>query len=222
MSCTATATSACPCGTVTFPQVICNPPGLSTIPYRIGDYVAFRHRLLQALPGETELVVWRPGATGDLAVQIMEWCAYVFDILSFYNEWIANEDWLGTAQLPESVNHLVQLLGYRPRPALGSAGTLAALLSPGARLPVTLPAGMQVQSKPGPGQQPQVFELSAGGATVTAPDVILQAMSPASRLATVCCSSRRRRCRRPASPTSTTSGSWSAGLLRKATRLAIR
>jgi len=172
MSCTGTGTSACPCGTVTFPQVICNPPGLSMIPYRIGDYVAFRHRLLQALPGETELVVWRPGATGDLAVQMMEWCAYVFDILTFYNERIANEDYLGTAQLPESVNHLVQLLGYRPRPALGSAGTLAALLSPGARLPVTLPAGMQVQSKPGPGQQPQVFELGAAGATVTAPDVI--------------------------------------------------
>ena len=171
MSCTGTGSSGCPCGTVTFPQVICNPPGLSTFPYRIGDYVAFRHRLLQSLPGETELTQWRPGATGDLAVQMMEWCAYVFDILTFYNERIANEDYLGTAQLPESVNHLVQVLGYRPRPALGSTGTLAALLSPGARLPVILPAGMAIQSKPGPGQPPQVFEL-AGQASLTAPDLI--------------------------------------------------
>jgi hypothetical protein len=170
MSCT-TPSAACPCGTVTFPQVICNSPNLSALPYRIGDYLAFRHNLLQALPGETELVTWRPGATGDLAAQMMEWCAYVLDVLSFYNERIANEQYLGTALLPESVNHLVQLLGYRPRPALGSTGTLAGLLSPGARLPVALPAGLQVQSKPGPGQPPQVFELTAA-ASLTAPDVV--------------------------------------------------
>jgi len=71
MSCT-TSGEVCPCGTVTFPQIICNAPGLSTFPYRIGDYLAFRHSLLQALPGETELVVWRPGATGDLVAAITE------------------------------------------------------------------------------------------------------------------------------------------------------
>ncbi len=178
------ASGACPCGTVAFPLAICNTPGMNTIPYRIGDYVAFRHRLLQALPGETELTLWRPGATGDLAVQMMEWWAYLADILTFYNERIANEDYLGTAALPESVNHLVQLLGYRPRPALGSTGTLAALLSPGAQLPLSLPAGLQVQSKPGPGASPQIFELAAQ-TNVTAPDLILAdvaVVSPNARL----------------------------------------
>jgi hypothetical protein len=149
MSCLDTGASACPCGTVSFPLAICNPPGLPTLPYRIGDFVAFRHRLLQALPGETELVVWRPGAEGDLGMQMMEWWAYVADILTFYNERIANEAYLGTATLPESVNQLVQLLGYRPRPALGSRATLAALLSPSARLPVTLPQGCRCKASPG-------------------------------------------------------------------------
>ena len=61
---------------------------------------------------------------------MVEWWAYLADILTFYNERIANEAYLGTAQLPESVNHLVQLLGYRPQPALGRKGQLAALLTP--------------------------------------------------------------------------------------------
>jgi len=169
--------AACPCGTSAFPVVICNPAGLPAIAYRTGDYVAFRHRLLQALPGETQLQAWRPGAEGDLAVQMMEWWAYLADILTFYNERLANEAFLSTAVLPESVNHLVQLLGYRPRPALGSSGTLAAILAKNARLPLTLPAELQVQSKPGPGQPPQVFELSQP-TTVLAPDVIVADVVP--------------------------------------------
>ena len=137
----------------------CNPSGLPAISYRVGDFTSFRYRLLQPLPGETELTAWRPGASGDLAMQMVEWWAYLADILTFYNERIANEAYLGTALLPESVNHLVQLLGYRPKPALGSKGQLAALLTPSARPPMTVPAGLQIQSKPGPGQQPQVFEV---------------------------------------------------------------
>jgi len=177
MSNNQSTTAVCPCGTVLFPQVICNLPDLPAIAYRIGDFNAFRYRLLQTLPGETELTLWSPGAEGDLAVQMMEWWAYVGDILTFYNERIANESYLHTALLPESVNHLVQLLGYRPKPALGANATLAALLTPAARLPLTLPAGLQIQSKPGPGQQPQIFELNLP-TTIGAPDVVTADVVP--------------------------------------------
>jgi hypothetical protein len=125
----------------------------------VGDYALFRHALLRARAGETELTNWRPGASGDLAVQMVEWWAYLADILTFYNERIANQDYLRTADLPESVKRLILLLGYRPRPGIGATGTLAALLS--SPKPITLPQGFQVQSKPGPGKQPQVFELDA-------------------------------------------------------------
>ena len=69
------------------------------------------------------------------------------------------------------------MLGYRPRPGIGASGTLAALLS-GTR-PVTLPAGFQVQSKPGPGQQPQTFELTAA-TLAQQPDLIATRPVPAS------------------------------------------
>ena len=177
MSNNQTTTAVCPCGTVLFPQVTCNLPDLPAIAYRIGDFNAFRYQLLQSLPGETELTAWRPGAEGDLAVQMMEWWAYVGDILTFYNERIANESYLHTALLPESVNHLVQQLGYRPKPALGAHATLAALLTPTARLPLKLPAGLQIQSKPGPGKSPQIFEVDSP-TTIGAPDIVTADVVP--------------------------------------------
>ena len=157
-ACGTLSQAICPCGLATHPALITNAPGLATISYRPGDYSSFRHALLLPCPGETQLTqtdgtqvtqIWRPGAQGDLAVQMIEWWAYLCDILTFYNERIANQDYLGTADLPESVNRLVDLLGYRPRPGIGATGLLAALTT-GAD-PVTLPAGFQVQSKPGPG-----------------------------------------------------------------------
>ena len=151
-------TPICPCGGLQVPPTISNTPGRDRISYRVGDYISFREALLRPRLGETELTKnWRPGASGDLAVQMVEWWAYLADILTFYNEVIANEDYLRTADLPESVKRLILLLGYRPRPGIGATGTLAALLS--SPKPITLPQGFQVQSKPGPGKQPQIFEL---------------------------------------------------------------
>ena len=149
----------CPCDTFVHPQIIFNAPGLPSLAYRVGDYVTFRHALLQARAGEVELVNWRPGAQGDLAVQMIEWWAYIADILTFYNERIANQDYLRTADLPESARHLIQILGYRPRPGIGATAVLAALMN--GTKPFTLPAAYTIQSKPGPGKQPQSFELGA-------------------------------------------------------------
>jgi hypothetical protein len=161
--------SICPCECVVFPQTISNTSEQQSIAYRVGDYSSFREALLRARSGELELVNWRPGAQGDLAVQMIEWWAYLADILTFYNERVANQDYLRTADLPESVSRLIQILGYRPRPGIGATGTLAALMA-GIK-PLTLPTGFQVQSKPGPGEQPQIFELGAS-TLVETPDSI--------------------------------------------------
>jgi hypothetical protein len=141
-----------------------NLPTLSHIAYRVGTYVDFRRAVLTPLPGEEALSVggvpiWRTDGGGDLAVMIAEWFAYIADILTFYNERIANQDYLRTADLPESVAHLIALLGYRPRPAIGATGALAALVTAGQS--ALLPKGLQFQSKPTPGQAPQIFELAA-------------------------------------------------------------
>lgn len=171
----------CPCMAPQEALTISNHPGRDHINYRVGDYVSFRHALLRGRPGEIELSNWRPGASGDLAVQMVEWWAYLADILTFYNERIANQDYLRTADLPESVKRLILLLGYRLRPGIGATGTLAALLN--SPKPITLPKGFQVQSKPGPGKQPQVFELDAD-TLVHPPDVVAADPAPDSLLFT--------------------------------------
>ncbi len=171
MSTTTDATTLnCPCDVSKPWQVISNVPRLSTLQYRVGDFLTFRHQLLSPLPSEQALINWRPSAKGDLALQMVEWWAYLADILTFYNERIANQSYLRTADLEESVKRLIRLLGYRPRPGIGAYGRVAALMSNPSPA-FTLPQGFPIQSKPGPGKQPQIFEVSAN-TLVSYPDVI--------------------------------------------------
>jgi hypothetical protein len=174
--------SICPCEQFGRPRTLYNPPGLDSIQYRIGDFISFRRALLAPLHDdngnsvETELSNWRPAPNGDLTLQLVEWWAYIADILTFYNERIANETYLRTATQPESLQRLIRLLGYRPRPGIGASGLVAALLSPGATS-AQLPQGMGFQSKPPPGGQPQIFELDQA-ATIGLPDSVSADLSP--------------------------------------------
>ncbi len=153
--------TACPCEQPLDPQVVCNPPGLPAIAYRVDDFAGFRRALLAPLAGEVALLGWRP-APGDLGLQLLEWWAYLGDILTFYNERIANESYLRTAQQAASVAGLVALLGYQPRPAIAAVGRVAAIRS-GARPaePVVIPAGMQLANTATPGVPVQTFEAAA-------------------------------------------------------------
>jgi uncharacterized phage protein gp47/JayE len=165
-------TSPCPCSDEPDPQVVSNPPGLPAISYRVDDFTGFRRALLRSLPGEQAignwqggpddqaLVNWRP-TEGDLGLQVLEWWAYLADVLTFYNERIANESYLRTAQLPASLDNLVALIGYQPAPGLAATGQVAAVRSngsPGQELLV--PAGMRLASAAANGIPSQTFEVT--------------------------------------------------------------
>jgi hypothetical protein len=167
--------------------MITNPPNLPAIDYRAGDFASFRQALLRNLPGEQALAGWRPSAQGDLALQLLEWWAYLADVLTFYSERIANQSYLGTAVppgllptagaaaapgpavasgapgLPDTPTLIAGNMGYQSKPGLAATGQLAVLVN--AKTAITLPPLFAVQSKPGPGQQAQVFEADAGGWT---------------------------------------------------------
>jgi Baseplate J-like protein len=165
-------TFSCPCdGRVPAPPT--NPPGLSAIAYRDATYGELRRAMLLPQPNETHLTAWRPGADGDLATMMVEWFAYLGDILTFYNERVANEDYLRTATKGANLRGLIQLLGYRPQPGIGATASIAALVQPGPNFgqATQLPPGMKVQSKPAPGQTPQTFEL-ATVTPISAPDMV--------------------------------------------------
>ena len=146
------------------PQVVNNPPGLDAIAYRVDNFTGFRRALLRALPGERAIGAWRPAA-GDLGLQVLEWWAYLADVLTFYNERFANESYLRTAMRADSIANLVALLGYQGAPGIAASGQVAVVRTPGdATQPLVIPAGMELSSTATPGVASQTFEVDAEAA----------------------------------------------------------
>src|SRR5207253_1145261 len=85
--------------------------------------------------------------------------AWVGDVLTFYQERVANESFLGTAVFRESVARLAALLDYVPAPGVAASTELVFELDSGKT--AELPAGLRVQSAPRPGESAQTFETSA-------------------------------------------------------------
>ncbi len=165
------ATSPCPCAQCQAPQVVSNPPGLTQISYRADDFTGFRAAMLRPRPGEQAIGPWQP-APGDLGLQVLEWWAYLGDVLTFYNERIANESYLRTATQPASVANLAALLGYEPTPGIAATGNVAAIRSaanPGE--PLVIPAGLRLSSAATPGVAAQTFEVGAA-ASFTGPSSV--------------------------------------------------
>jgi predicted phage baseplate assembly protein len=154
-------TTPCPGGPAQDPQVVTNPPGLAQISYRVDDFTGFRRALLRPLPAEQAIGAWQP-APGDLGLQVLEWWAYLGDVLTFYNERIANESYLRTATMAGSVGNLVALLGYQASPGVSATGSVAAMRTAARpNEPLVIPAGLRLTSTATPGVGAQAFEVDA-------------------------------------------------------------
>src|SRR5690348_16542990 len=103
---------------VTTPLVTFNRPGLSEIAYRVGTFASFREAMLLSISQQAALSHLTTRESDDYAVTILELFAATADVLTFYNERIANELYLRTARERDSLLRLTRLLGYRLRPGL--------------------------------------------------------------------------------------------------------
>jgi predicted phage baseplate assembly protein len=150
-----------------------NPPNLTTLSYRLGTHPTMLRRMLarlhtQTIPngglneGSRPLEALRTRDSDDLAIALLDAWAVVADVLTFYQERVANEGYLRTATEHRSLVELAHAFDYRLGPGLAASTALAFSVeaAPAAGMPETLTvrAGLQVQSVPGPGQQPQTFE----------------------------------------------------------------
>jgi uncharacterized phage protein gp47/JayE len=144
------------------PAAVTNRPGLSAVAYRIGEHATFKASMLAALSAtdNAQLQALKTRAPDDFTVALTDAWAAALDVLTFYQERIANESYLRTATERLSVLHLARLIGYELRPGVAASTALAFTLDETAGSPValTLEAGLKVQSIPGPGEQPQTFE----------------------------------------------------------------
>jgi predicted phage baseplate assembly protein len=146
------------------PLEIENRPGLSAIAYRVGTHASFKESLLAGLSTSR-----RPSLQGlsnrndeDLSIALLDAWATVADVLTFYQERIANESYLRTATERFSLLQLARLIGYELRPGVAASVYLSFAVedAPGAPGEASVPIGTRVQSIPGPGELPQTFETA--------------------------------------------------------------
>jgi hypothetical protein len=176
MSCTETpCTSDCTCGccsgiSVATPAGEKNLPGLSAITYRTGTWATFRESMLARLSSSDypALAYLKTRDTDDYSIALLDASSVVLDILTFYQERLANESYLRTATQLRSLTELARLINYQPAPGIAAETYLAFTIKAAPGLPpdpntpaITIPAGTQVQSVPAQNQTPQYFETSA-------------------------------------------------------------
>ena len=137
-----------------------NRPGLSEIAHGIGTQPELLDAMLARISAEPRLARLRTRAPDDPAIALVDAWAMVLDILSFYQARIANEGYLGTATEAQSVQELARAIGYELNPGVAATTHLAFRVraAPGSGPVYPLPAGLKVQSIPGPDESPQVFE----------------------------------------------------------------
>lgn len=150
------------------PVQISNLPGLPAIAYRVGIYRQFKHSMQTRL-SDKDL----PGLHGlttrsddDFTIALLDSWAMACDILTFYQERIANESYKGTATDRSSLLELARLVRYNLQPGVAANTYLVYTLddTPGAPGYAFIDIGARAQSLPNPGEVPQVFE--AGEAIV--------------------------------------------------------
>ncbi|MBC8028980.1 MAG: putative baseplate assembly protein [Pyrinomonadaceae bacterium] len=144
------------------PMAIDNRPGLTAIAYRIGTHAKFKTSMLARLSesGLSELRKLMTRDDDDFTIALLDAWAVTADVLTFYQERIANESYLRTATERRSIIDLARLIGYELRPGVAASTYLAFTLESAAGAPgaVTIDEGLRVQSIPGPDEKPQSFE----------------------------------------------------------------
>lgn len=169
-------TSKTPCGCcegveALTPLSVANRPGLGSLAYRVGTHATFFETMVarlttmclgseedcQAGKGLRPLLKLTTRERDDPSIALLDAWAIVGDLLTFYQERIANEGYLRTATERRSVIDLGRLVGYRLRPGVAASVYLALTIEDSQKV-VIEPFEVRAQSVPGPGELPQTFE----------------------------------------------------------------
>ncbi|MDP9342039.1 MAG: putative baseplate assembly protein [Actinomycetota bacterium] len=149
---------------------VSNRPGLPALAYRVGTHGTLLRRMLARLALETvgdgpegdrrPLASLTSRTTEDFSISLLDAWALVGDVVTFYQERMANEGYLRTATERVSVLELARAIGYELNPGV-AAGTYLAFTveeAPGAPASAMVEKGLKVLSIPAQGQKPQAYE----------------------------------------------------------------
>src|SRR5215213_8348065 len=124
-----------------------NAPGLPALDYTISTYGGFLRRMLAQLSREhvedapNQLRYPLAGLStrepDDPAIALIDAWALVGDVLTFYQERIANEGFLRTATERRSIGELAALIGYQLGPGVAATAHLAFQVDEAAGAPLS-------------------------------------------------------------------------------------
>ncbi len=134
-----------------------NESHLPVINYRIGTYSTFLESMYKSIPTKSALERWTNRQPNDWGVVLMEMWAYLADILSYYQERIANEAFLNTSVLDESSIESFYLINYKPIPGLASSSLVQ--FEANENMKETIPEKFKIQGSSKDG--PLIFETNA-------------------------------------------------------------
>lgn len=142
------------------PVNIYNTTGLSSLSYRVGTHARFKADLLANIASQKTLSKLTARDDTDLSIALMDSWATVADVLTFYQERIANEGFLRTAKERMSILEIARSIGYELRPGVAASAYLAFTMnvSPSSPKKTVIDVGTKVQSIPAQNETPQVFE----------------------------------------------------------------
>ncbi|HXC55124.1 MAG TPA: hypothetical protein VNU97_07510, partial [Rhizomicrobium sp.] len=123
---------------------------------KLGDYATFKAQMLERIP---RVVVDTGGAAltrplarlnleivTDPTLAMVDAFAAVADVISFYQDRVLNEGYLGTAVDYSSLALLGRGVGENSGTAIGATASIALFAQPGT--PVTVPKGAAIQANP--------------------------------------------------------------------------
>lgn len=102
--------------------------GSNIVDYMARDYDSFLQSMRDLIP--TKLPEWKEfEAEADFGNALLQLFAHMGDILSYYQDRVANESFLSTAQTRRSIIHHLRLIGYKLSTAAPASTTLTVTLT---------------------------------------------------------------------------------------------
>lgn len=119
------------------------------------DYEGFRHDMIEML--KKKIPEYSDFSQSDVGIVLIELLAYNLDILSYYNDKVANELFLDTAMERQSVARLAKMLGYKLKDSTPSHFKQVFEILPQEN-PYTIPRGYVIQTEESTAEQLIQFE----------------------------------------------------------------
>ena len=135
------------------------------IDYTSKDYESFRNDMIKNL--QIRMPEYTDTRQSDAGIVILELLAQGLDIISYYQDVLANEAFLSTAEQRSSILKWCQMLGYIPKASTPSEFTQVFVLSSAQSTDTVIPIGTKVKTRSS-STEPEIYFETASDLVIPA------------------------------------------------------